>query len=203
MSARSPRRRRVKLFRQDMIKQLARPRRKKWSRLSLPRFIIQMWEEMNADRTHNPDDNFSMSEVLTAWIQSIRIVDRWLDIRREVDELGRPDRYARKWADRIVREWNKDDANARKQIYCMKRPAILVHRSTRNSPEVEEPVWHFYVEVLEGNEAVNQIHQRVAEVRQGLDDTDARIEGCRNTKAVESAIREVLAENEQIQNGRR
>lgn len=188
----------VRLYRREVVRELARLKRIKWSKLPYPNFVIQAESEINPDRTNDPDVNFSEAEAIGGFITPIPIRRRTIntDIRLFIDEFGRPDPYAIRFFKSIRSVWNDDPKNQTRHIYCLTYDARQL--LPRNRARI---VQHKYLQTLRGEDAVRQLDRHLVNGIDGLEETRLSIQPSANVDEVDRAIREVLEENERIQNG--
>lgn len=188
----------IRLYRKETVRELARLKRTKWSKLPYPNFVIQAESEINPERTNDPDVNFSEAEAVGGFITPIPIRQRTIntDIRTFIDEFGRPDLYAIRFFKRRRDAWNDDIKNATRIIYCLTYDArqLLPRGRTRI-------VQHKYLQTLRGQDAVRQLDRHLVSGIDGLEEKRLGIQPCVDEDAVDRAIAETLAENERIQNG--
>ena len=98
-----PRQRR--LYRAEIYRQLERLKRK-WRKLDFCDFVLRAEHELNPELSNEPDDNFGLMEAIRGYIVPIPLRYRQDDIRQYIDNLGRPDLYAKNYFNRQILRWN-------------------------------------------------------------------------------------------------
>ncbi len=195
-----PRHRR--LYRPEMYRQLERLARK-WKKLSYPRFCIQAENEINPDRTNDPDDNFSIVESVRGFLspKPLSHTYRQGDLRIYIDSLRRPDLYAIRYLNRQRNIWNESVEGETVKLYSLPYPVVETHAARRNQPERNERVIYDYLQTLRGREAVNSVDTYISNTINGLEDRRAAIRIGLNVRTVDRGIEQILEENRRIQNG--
>jgi len=191
-----------RLYRPEMYRQLERLARK-WKKLSYPRFCIQAENEINPDRTNDPDDNFSIVESVRGFLSPKPLSHpyRQGDLRIFIDSLRRPDLYAIRFLNNQRRIWNEQIENHAVQLYRVFYTIIETHAATRRRQEYQIPMIYDYLQTLRGRESVRQVDTHIHNTIAGLEERSAMVHTCLNTGLVDSEIERVLEENRRIQNG--
>jgi hypothetical protein len=196
-----PRHRR--LYRPEIIRILARFSRKH-PRLSYPRFVIGAYDDLNPERTTNPDDNFSIAESISAWMTPKTIQFRQRiseDLRVYIDQFNRPDLYARRYCTKARLNWNKAKEHATRQIMRVFYQVNETHAASKRRAEYTIPVIHDYLKVVRGAHDVRQIDIQLHNGIDGLEQRSDIIQNCLDVRSVDRAIAETIAENNEIENG--
>lgn len=186
-----------RLVRREIIRELARLKRLKWSKLPYPRFAIQAESEINPEFSNDPDVNFSEAEAVGGFITPIPVRYRTpvTDIRLYFDEIGRPDLYSIRFFRKMRLEWNKDRKNITSMVQCFRYDVVEVQRNRKVM------VQHEYLQTLRGRDRVNQLGSHVRSTIDGLEGKFEDIQMSADPRTVDARIEEVLRENERIQNG--
>lgn len=193
-----PRQRR--LYRAEIYRQLERLKRK-WRKLDFCDFVLRAEHELNPELSNEPDDNFGLMEAIRGYIVPIPLRYRQDDIRQYIDNLGRPDLYAKNYFNRQILRWNSNPENRHRQIYKIGFNVTEIHRTRRREPYEEVRVYT-YLKTLRGDEFVSTVDERIDRVINGLNDRRDSIEVCRDVDAVERAIEERLRwQEENVENG--
>lgn len=188
---------RVRVYRPEMVRDLARLKRTKWSKLPYCNFVIQAESEINPDFLDEPDVNFSEVEAVGAFITPIPLRYRTpnTDIRIYIDDFGRPNLYHIRFfrSQRVC--WNQLARNHARMIYPMYYDVTEITKSRTRE------VTHTYLQTLRGQQRVRQLDTHLINTIEGLEDRRLAIQTSIDTNLVDRAIAEVLDENRRIQNG--
>lgn len=183
-----------------MIQALGRVARK-YKGLDYARFVIKAENEINPERSNDPDVNFSRIESVMAWVAPIPLRLRSPDIRVYIDSLDRPDLYALRYCDRQRLEWNEDPAYYPLFIYRIYHDAVEIYPGARGRPERRINVIYDYLQTIQGRDNVRQVDAHLVNTIDGLEDRRASIQGAENIREVERVRERVLNEIEGTRRG--
>ena len=162
----------------------------KYDKLNYCRFCIQAEVEINPDFLENLEYNFSVFESI-----------RGFTGRELMNEDGRPDKNLVYYYDKARHLWNKDPAHHYVQLYVVRHEGVESVRPTRTRPDKTRSVIYNFLETLRGRGAVNDVNKRMDDGISGLRATQDRIRDSVQVSRVDSAIDEIIEENERIQQG--
>ena len=171
---------------------------KKYPKLTFPEFEIKAYAEINPDKSENPHKNFSELEAIAGYVLKFGA-----QVVLVFDNQGRPDLYIKHQYVGERRAWNHDPAHVVGQIDII--PHIVneyenpwSHRRYRAPMEV----YNDFVEILDGNEAVNTVDNHLGNCGRGIDEMRAIKSESRDVRRVQRYVRQLLAEFEARHQGR-
>lgn len=191
-----------RLYRPEIYRELARISRK-WHKLNYPRYCIQAMHEINPDNLNDPDMNFSHVEGVRGYLSPKPLTHRQRqgDLRLYIDSLDRPDKYATSNLNRQIVYWNLDIANHLNMIYRFSWEVEEIRPATSRRKEIRTLVVYDYLRVLRGKDFVGNIQNHIDGTIGGLQERIEAIQDSRDGRKVDAAVRNILTENEHIQNG--
>lgn len=172
-----------------MIQSLSRVARKH-KKLDFARYVIEAERELNPTRTNDPDNNFSRVEGISGYIIPRPLNLRPADIRIYMDQLGRPDLYARRYCDNTILRWNKDPRYYPLYIYSSV-PVNAVEVTPRGRQV--EIVYH-YMRTIQGRDEVRAVDGHLASTIEGLEDRRASVQLANDIREVQRVRERVWEE---------
>jgi hypothetical protein len=185
-----------------MIQSLQRIARKN-PELDFARFVIEAENELNPERSNDPDYNFSFVEAVAGWVAPRPINQRASDIRVYIDEFGRPDLYAKRFCGQNKLRWNEDPATYPLFIYRIEHDAEEIYPATKRRGEKRIDVVYDYLQTMQGEDEVKQVDTHMANTVQGIEERRAAIQGALDIQEVERVRERVLQENAEKRKRRR
>ena len=192
-----------RLNRPEIYRELARISRK-YKKLNFCRFCIQAMNKMNPDLNDDPDNNFSLVEAVRGFLSPKPTTDpqRQGDLRIYIDELGRPDKYAIDFLKREILRWNKQIRNKTSLLYIYPCKVVEIKPANSRRTEQRTEVIYDYIRILKGNKFVGGVQDMMRNVITGLETRIEFTDDSRDVRRVDTSVRNILEENERIQNGR-